>query len=257
MMNRESEDLGLEGKTAIITGASRGIGKAVAIGFANMGANVVVSSRRQEAVDALASEIREMGGTASGVKAHMGQVEDIEALVTQTENLYGGVDILVNNAATNPVFGPLLDADEKAFDKIMEVNVKGPLLLSQRVFPIMEKRGGGSMIQISSIGGVSPEPLLGLYSASKAALISLTKAMAKEWGAAGVRVNALCPGLVRTRFSAAIWQDPEILEASVGTQALPRMAEPEEIVGLAIFLASNASSYCTGGVFMADGGHTI
>ncbi len=257
MTNNEHRQFGLHGKTAIITGASRGIGKAIAIGLAKEGANVVVSSRRQEAVEELASEIQEMGGVALGVKAHMGQVEDMDILVEKTESMYGGVDILVNNAATNPVFGPLLETDEKAFDKIMEVNVKGPLLLSQRVFPIMEKRGGGSMIQISSIGGVSPEPLLGLYSASKAALISLTKAMAKEWGAAGVRVNALCPGLVRTRFSAAIWKSPEILEASVGMQALPRIAEPEEMVGLAVFLASNASSYCTGGIFMADGGHTI
>ena len=251
------EQFSLDGKVALITGASRGIGESMARGLAEAGAKIVISSRRQEAVSELAQQIVDSGGEALGVGAHVGQSEDLEHLVNETVQHFGAVDILINNAATNPIFGPILDADARAFDKIMDVNVKGPMLLSQRCFHLMQKRGGGSIINVSSIGGVSPEPLLGLYSASKAALISMTKAMAKEWGGAGVRVNALCPGLVKTRFSSAIWQNPEMLEASVGEQPLPRMAEPEEMVGMALFLASDASAYCTGGVYMVDGGHTI
>ena len=247
----------LDGKVALITGASRGIGESMARGLAQAGARVVISSRRQEAVDALAKQISADGGNAIGVAAHVGKTEDLEHLVHQVVSAFGTVDILINNAATNPVFGPILDADARAFDKIMDVNVKGPMLLSQMCFHLMAKNNGGSIINVSSIGGVSPEPLLGLYSASKAALISMTKAMAKEWGGAGVRVNALCPGLVKTRFSSAIWQNPEMLEASVGEQPLARMAEPDEMVGMALFLASDASAYCTGGVYMVDGGHTI
>jgi dehydrogenase/reductase SDR family protein 4 len=247
----------LKGKVAIITGASKGIGESTARGLAEAGAKVLVSSRKQEAVDEIAKSITAAGGTAAAFAAHAGSTSDLHALVDYAVKQFGGVDIIVNNAATNPVFGPIVNADEGVFDKIMAVNVKGPLELAKRAFPIMAERGGGSVINISSIGGVSPEPMLGIYSVSKAALISLTKVLAAEWGAAGVRVNVICPGLVKTKFSKALWEDPSNLQQFEGRLPLGRMATPDEIAPMALFLASDASSYCTGGVYLVDGGHTI
>ncbi len=247
----------LAGKVAIVTGASKGIGEAIAHGLAEFGARVVVSSRKQEGVDTVAAALKSTGLEATGVAAHMGYRDAVRHLVEKTRDLYGGLDIVVNNAATNPVYGPLLEMDDAAFDKILSVNVKGPLELAKRAHPLMVARGGGSIINISSIGGITPEPLLGLYSASKAALINLTKAMAQEWGRDGIRANVICPGLVQTKFSAALWQDQKVLQRIVGPLPLGRIAQPEEIVGLAVFLAGAASSYCTGAVFTVDGGHTI
>jgi len=217
----------------------------------------VLSSRKLESVETVAKSIREQGGEAVAVAAHVGDTAALRTLVERTVEAFGGIDIVVNNAATNPVYGPLLQADEGVFDKIMAVNVRGPLELAKLAHPHMVKRGGGSVINISSIGGISPEPLLGLYSVSKAALVSLTKVMAQEWGRDNVRANVICPGLVRTKFSAALWQNEQVLKEF--TQALPlgRIAEPEEMVGLALFLAGPAASYCTGGVYVADGGHIM
>jgi len=247
----------LAGKVAVVTGASRGIGEAIARGLAEFGARVVLSSRKQEGVEAVAEDIRQSGGEAAAVAAHMGETEAIGRLVEKTTALYGGVDVVVNNAAVNPVYGPLLEAGEEAFQKIMRVNVQGPLELARRLHPLMAARGGGSVINISSIGGISPEPDLALYSASKAALINLTRAMAREWGRDGIRANVICPGLVETKFSAALWQDEVVLQRFLGKVALGRIARPEEVAGLAIFLASPAGGYCTGGVFTVDGGTTI
>jgi dehydrogenase/reductase SDR family protein 4 len=246
----------LTGKTAIVTGASRGIGEAIARGLAEFGAQVVLSSRKQPAIEAVALDIRNGGGEAAAVAAHMGDRDAIRQLVDKTRELCGGVDILVNNAAVNPVYGSLLQATEEAFDKIMTVNVKGPLELARMAHPLMVQRGGGSIINISSIGGLHPEPLLALYSASKAALINLTKSMADEWGRDGIRANVICPGLVQTKFSAALWQDETVLQRFLGQVALGRIAQPEEVVGLALFLASAASGYCTGSVYTVDGGYT-
>ena len=187
----------------------------------------------------------------------MGDIAAIRDLVQRTCEMFGGLDIVVNNAATNPVYGPLLQNDDGVFDKIMAVNVKGPLELAKLAHPHMQRRGGGSIINVSSVGGLRPEPSLGLYSVSKAARLSLTKVMAQEWGRDGIRANAICPGLVRTKFSAALWQNEEVCKEFVRTVPLRRIAEPEEMVGLALFLASPASSYCTGAVFLADGGHTL
>lgn len=247
----------LNGKVAIVTGASKGIGEEIARGLAEFGAQVVVSSRKQEAVDEVVARFKEAGLQAAGIAAHVGDKEARKQLVARTIEIFGGVDILVNNAATNPVFGPVVDTDEGVFDKIMDVNVKAPFELAKLCYPSMAQRGGGSIINISSIGGISPEPFLGIYSVSKAALLSLTKVLAKEFGPAKIRVNAICPGLVQTKFSQALWVDPDVLNRFTEQLPIARMAQPEEMAPLAVFLAGEGASYCTGGVFIADGGHTI
>jgi len=244
----------LEGKTAIITGASKGIGAAIAHALADAGANVVVSSRKQEAVEAVAAEI---GGQALAVAANAGSTEDLQQLAERAVDQFGGIDIIVNNAAANPVFGPVEETEAWAYDKIMEVNVKGPFELCKLALPIMKERGGGAILNISSVGGLSPEHQLGIYSVSKAALISLTKVMAREWGQYGVRANAICPGLIKTKFSQALWSNEKILKYTLAQLPLPRIGTVEEVAGLALFLASPASAYCTGGVYTADGGYTI
>lgn len=246
----------LDGKIALVTGASKGIGEAIARGLAEFGARVVVSSRKQEAVDAVADAFKADGLDATAVAANMGSLEDIQALVDKTLEVYGGIDIIVNNAAANPVFGPVQNTDERAFDKIIEVNLKGPFELCKRAYPVLKKRGGGSIIHLSSIGGLKAEAGIGIYSASKAAIISLTQAMAQDWGADNIRVNAICPGLVKTKFSEALWNDGAILERFLKQIPLGRAGEPDDIAGLAVFLASDAGAYCSGGYYLVDGGYT-
>jgi NAD(P)-dependent dehydrogenase (short-subunit alcohol dehydrogenase family) len=246
----------LTGKVAVLTGASKGIGEAIARGLAEFGARVVLSSRKQEAVEAVAAAFRADGLDASAVAAHMGDAAGIRRLVDETIRLYGRIDVLVNNAATNPVYGPLLAADDAAFDKILDVNLKGPLAMARAAHPHLREHGG-SIINISSIGALSPEQGLGLYSVSKAALVSLTKVMAQEWGGDGIRVNAICPGLVQTKFSAALWQDQHTLERFLTHVPLGRIGQPDDVVGLAVYLASDAARYCTGAIFTLDGGYTI
>jgi NAD(P)-dependent dehydrogenase (short-subunit alcohol dehydrogenase family) len=257
MSNLSRQLFDLTGKVAVVTGASKGIGEAIARGLAAFGAQVVLCSRKQEAVDAAAQAIRDAGGQAAGVAAHVGDAEAVRLLVARAVELFGGIDVVVNNAAVSPVYGPLLEAPLEAFDKIMAVNVKGPLELARQAHSVLAGRGGGSIINVSSIGGLRPEPMLALYSASKAALISLTRAMAQEWARDGIRVNAVCPGLVHTKFSAALWQDPAVLRRFLDKIPLGRIAEPEEVVGLAVYLAGPASGYCTGAVFTVDGGLTM
>ena len=246
----------LTDKVAIVTGASKGIGEAIALQLAAAGAKVVVSSRKAEAVEAVADQITQAGGEASAFAANAGDISDLEALYKHTVDTYGGIDILVNNAAANPVFGPVTKTDAAVFDKIMDVNVKGPFELGKLCYRSMKERGGGSVINISSVGGISPEHFLGIYSVSKAALISLTKVMAKEWGVAGIRANVICPGLIKTKFSEALWSNEQIADSMVKQLPLPRIGTVEDISGLALFLASSASAYSTGAVFTADGGHT-
>jgi dehydrogenase/reductase SDR family member 4 len=247
----------LNNKVAIVTGASKGIGKAIALALAQQGAKVVISSRKQEAVAEVAQEFKQQGLEALAVAAHMGSLEQIDQLVEQTLAHWGGIDIIINNAAINPAYGPLQDTDSDLFDKIMQVNVKGPLELAKKAYPSMKSRGGGSVVNISSIEGITPGPGLGLYSVSKAALITLTKVQAREWGPDKVRSNVICPGLVKTKFSSALLSDEATFSHIMERQALPMLAEPEDIAGLALFLASDASAFCTGGVYMADGGYVI
>ena len=247
----------LEGKVAIVTGASKGIGEAIVKLYAAAGAKVVVSSRKLEAVEPIAHAIRSEGGEAIAVACHAGNIADIVNLVDVTVKHFGTIDILVNNAATNPVFGPVVNTDEDAFDKIMNVNVKGPFELAKRVYPFMKEKKSGSIINISSIGGLRPEHGLGIYSVSKAALISLTKVMAKEWGDDNIRANVICPGLIKTKFSEALWSNDKIMNVMMKMLPIKRVGTPEEIAALSLYLASDASAYSTGSVFTADGGFTI
>ncbi len=256
-MTRIKNQFNLEGKIAIITGSSKGIGKAIAHGLAENGATVVISSRDQSACDTVVSEFQADGLKAIGIACHIGKEEQRANLVSQTITKLGGVDILVNNAAINPVFGPIEDADEAIFDKIMDVNVKAPWMLSNKVMLSMKERGGGSIINLASVEALTPGMGLGLYSTSKAALLMLTKNQAKEWGKYGIRANTLCPGLIKTKFSAALWQNEKVLQKIEKTLPSGRMGMPEEMEGIVCLLASDAGAYMTGGVYTADGGYMI
>jgi dehydrogenase/reductase SDR family protein 4 len=247
----------LDGKVALITGSSKGIGEAIAFALGQAGARVVVSSRKQDAVEITAAQLRDQGIESMAIAANTGNMPELQHLVDAAVEHFGGIDIIVNNAATNPVFGPVEQTDASAFDKIMAVNVKGPFELAKYALSSMQSRGGGSIINISSIGGISPEPFLGIYSVSKSALVMLTKVMAKEWGHYGIRANVICPGLIKTKFSQALWGNEKLLQYVLQQLPAGRVGTVEEIAGLALFLASGASSYCTGAVFTADGGHTI
>ncbi len=247
----------LSGKVAIVTGASRGIGENIARGLAEFGAKVVLASRKQENVDQVAESMLRDGYDILPMACHVGSESDLQNLVEKTLEKYGGVDILINNAATNPVYSPIEDMSSVLFDKMMNINVKASFILSNLCLKSMKERGGGSIIHISSVEGIKPSHGLSLYSVNKAALIMLSKSQAKEWGAYKVRSNVICPGLVKTKFSSALWSNKEVLDHWNENIPLKRMAQPEEMVGLALFLASNASSYCTGSTFTADGGYLI
>jgi len=245
----------LDGKIALVTGASKGIGEAMARGLAEFGAKVVISSRKQDALDTVAGTFRADGLEAIGIAANMSSIEDIHHLVDKAVETYGGLDIIINNAAANPVFGPIQNTDERAFDKIIEVNLKGPFELCKKAYPILKQRGGGSIIHISSIGGLTPEADIGIYSVSKAAINNLTQAMAQDWGEDNIRVNAICPGLIKTKFSEALWSDDKILNRFIKQIPLGRAGTADDVAGLAVFLASDAAAYCSGGIYSVDGGY--
>jgi NAD(P)-dependent dehydrogenase (short-subunit alcohol dehydrogenase family) len=250
-------EFSLQGKVAVVFGASRGIGRAIALRFAQAGAKVVVSSRKLEGVQVVADEIVAAGGEALALQAHVGRSDEVEALVTQTVETFGRVDVAVNNAATNPHFGPLLTADEGQVDKILDVNLKGVFRGCKAVAPQMEKQGGGKIINIASVAGLRPGSGMGLYSISKAGVIMLTQVLAMELGPANIQVNAIAPGVIKTRFSRVLWQTPEIAEPTLRSLPLGRFGEPEEVAGLALYLASPASDYVTGAVFAVDGGQSV
>ena len=247
----------LDGKIALVTGGTRGIGKAIALAFARAGARVVAVSRKQDAVDAMVAELKAAGPDAGGIACNVSKEEEALDMVARAAAMFAGLDILVNNAAVNPVFGPVEDTTPGAFDKIIAVNVRAPFEIAKAARTHFLARGGGAIVNISSIGGVSPEPGLGIYSVSKAAIISLTQVLAKEWGKDNIRANAICPGLIKTDFSSALWQDEKILKHTMRAQAIGRIGQPEDIASLALFLASDAGAFCTGGVYMADGGYTV
>ena len=247
----------LSGRVAFITGASKGIGHAIARGLAMRGARVVISSRNSASIEAAAASLRDEDLDVSGIPCHVGKAEDIDHALDEVHRRYEQLDIVVNNAATNPIYGPIQDASEDAFDKIMSVNVKGPFLLCKKAYPYLKASRQPSIINISSVEAIRPDKGLGLYGISKAALSVMTQVMAKEWGPDGIRVNTICPGLVKTKFSEALWQNDVMMKHIEETLPLGRIAAPEEMVGLAVFLASSAASYCTGGVYLADGGYVV
>jgi dehydrogenase/reductase SDR family member 4 len=247
----------LTGKNAIVTGATRGIGLAIVRGFAEAGATVTLCGRKQETVDAALSELKSLEGKVHGVVAHVGKTEDVERLIAESEGKFGKVDVLVNNAGTNPYFGPIVDSDERAWDKTFEVNLKGPYVLSRILAKKMMQAGGGSIVNIASVAGLQAAPLQGIYSVTKAGLIMLTKVMARECGRKGVRVNCICPGVIKTHLSETLWKDEQRLKAFVANKSLGRIGDVEEIVGGALYFASDASSFATGAVLTIDGGMVI
>ena len=249
-------DFTLKGNVALITGASRGIGQSISVEFARAGADVVVVSRKLPDLEKVAEEIRKTGRKCLPVAAHMARMEEINNLVGKVKGEFGRIDILVNNAATNPTMASAMDVDERAWDSIMNLNLKGLFFLSQAVARLMKEKGGGKIINISSIAGITPD-LLPVYSISKAAVIMATKVMAQQWAQYKIRVNAIAPGLTKTRFSEALWNNPDILKMAMSKTPLARVADPEEMAGAAIYLASDASSYVTGQVIAIDGGTTI
>ena len=252
-----SERFDLQGRVAIVSGASRGIGKAIAAELAAAGAKVVLSSRRQAALDAAAEEIRAAGGAALGIAAHNGDKAALQRLVEQTVERFGRLDILVNNAATNPHFGTILEAEDSYWQKTIAVNLMGNLWLSQAAVKVMRASGGGKIINVSSVVGLNPGQFQGIYSITKAAVISLTKTLAMELGADGIQVNAIAPGLVQTKFAQALWGNPELRQQVITATPLGRIGQPDDIAGLALFLAAPASDFITGAVFIADGGLTL
>jgi NAD(P)-dependent dehydrogenase (short-subunit alcohol dehydrogenase family) len=244
----------LQGRAALVTGGSRGIGRAIAIALADAGARVAVSSRKAEACQAVVDEITGRGGTAVAIPGHAGRAEEITATVDGVMREFGRLDILVNNAATNPQFGLLVDTAESAFDKVNEVNVKGPWMFAREAHRAWMGANGGTILNIASIGGLKSEPFLGAYGATKAAIVSLTRTMAREMGGQNIRVNAIAPGLIRTDFARVLVETPEIHDRAVSATCIGRVGEPDEIASAALFLCSDAASYVTGTVLTVDGG---
>ena len=247
----------LADKVAVITGSSRGIGRAIAETMASLGAKVVISSRTAEVCELVAAEIRNRGGEAAVIPCNISRRPEVEHLVAETLKRWGRIDILVCNAAVNPVYGPLGQLNDKAFDKIMGANVKSNLWLCNLAIPGMADRGGGAVVIISSIAGLRGTSVIGGYGISKAADIALARNLAVEWGPKNVRVNCVAPGLVQTDFARALWENPEVLKRRNESTPLRRIGQPHEIGPVAAFLASPAASFITGQVIVADGGVTI
>ena len=255
-MNFSPDEFSLKGKVALVTGGSRGIGKAIAIGLANAGADVALASRKLPDLEEVAKEIKGTGRKSLAVAAHVGKLEEINNLVSKVKGEFGRIDILVNNAGTNPTMAAAIDIEERAWDSIMNLNLKGLFFLSQAVARVMKEQGGGKIINVASVAGITPD-ILPVYSISKAGVIMATKVMAQQWAQYNIRVNAIAPGLTRTRFSEALWSNPAIEQAVMDRTPLRRVAEPDEMVGAVIFLASDASSYVTGHILVVDGGAVI
>jgi NAD(P)-dependent dehydrogenase (short-subunit alcohol dehydrogenase family) len=247
----------IRGKVALITGSSRGIGKAIAVRMAEAGAKVVVSSRKPDACKAVVDDIRSAGGDAIAVACNIGDKAQLQSLVDSTVTAFGRIDILVCNAAVNPHYGPSQDIPDDAFEKILDCNVRSNHWLCQMTVPAMAERGDGAVIIISSVAGLHGSTAIGTYGISKAADMQLARNLALEWGASNVRVNCIAPGLVRTDFARALWENPATYEHVCARTPLRRIGEPDEIAGCALFLASPAARFLTGQTIVIDGGAQI
>jgi NAD(P)-dependent dehydrogenase (short-subunit alcohol dehydrogenase family) len=244
----------MEGKVALVTGASRGIGKEIARVFADAGADLAIASRKLEGLEAVAEEIKSTGKKVLCVPTHARKMEDLQNLVSKTMDAYGRIDVLVNNAATNPAMGLVVDTEESVYDQIIETNLKGYFMLSKMVGKVMQEQKAGNIVNISSAGGVSPAEGLGPYCISKAGINMLTRQMAMELGPFNIRVNAIAPRVVKTGFSKAIWANDKLMEKEFQFTPLKCFATPQEIAQTALFLASTATSYMTGHVLVMNGG---
>jgi NAD(P)-dependent dehydrogenase (short-subunit alcohol dehydrogenase family) len=257
----QSDLFDLSNKVAVITGSSKGIGRAIATALAEHGARVVISSRKPDPCAEVAADINarcaDHTGEAIALPANIGVKEELQALVDQTRAHWGQIDVLVCNAAVNPYYGPAMDIPDGAFDKIMSSNIKSNHWLCQMVVPEMIERKDGSIMIVSSVGGLKASTVIGAYNISKAADFALVRNLAAEYGPHNVRVNAIAPGLIRTDFARALWENPEILKAATSTTPLRRIGEPDELAGVAVYLASRAGSFATGQNFIVDGGQTI
>ncbi len=250
------DEFSLKGKVALVTGGSRGIGKEIAVGLAKAGADVALASRKLPDLEEVAKEIKAAGRKSMAVATHVGRLEEVKGLVEKVKDSFGKIDILINNAATNPTVDQAIDVEERAWDSIMNLNLKGLFFLSQAVARDMREHGGGKIVNVASTAGITPD-ILPIYSISKAGVIMATKVMAQQWAQFNIRVNAIAPGLTKTKFSEFLWGNKDILPAAMQGTPLRRIAEPQEMVGAVIFLASDASSYVTGQVIAVDGGLTI
>lgn len=247
----------MQGKTAIVTGSSRGIGRAIALAYARAGARVVITSRKADACDAVVKEIEAEGGQAIAIACNISRKEQIAALVERTEAAFGPADVLVCNAAVNPFYGPMSEIGDDAFAKVLNVNILSNVWLANRVAAKMAERGGGSIVIISSIGGLVGSRTLGAYAISKAADMQLARNLAVEWGKQGIRANCIAPGLVKTDFAKALWDNPKTLAAALDASPLHRIGEPDDIAGAALLLGSEAGRFITGTTIVVDGGATI
>ena len=250
--------LSLEGKVALVTGGSRGLGRAMVLGLAKAGADVVIASRKLESCEQVAEDVRAMGRRALPVSAHAGRMESLDALLEQTYDAFGRLDVLINNAGTNPVTAGLSDLTPELFQKVFEVNTKGPWYLASRAAPRMAEHGGGSIINVISVGGLKPPAYQGFYAGSKAALHAMTKVMAAEWASMGIRVNAIAPGSFHSdMLDAALKILPGYEEGSRNASLQKRIAETDEIIGPVMYLASDMSKFTTGATLVADGGYLV
>jgi NAD(P)-dependent dehydrogenase (short-subunit alcohol dehydrogenase family) len=247
----------LEGKVALITGSTKGIGLSIAEALSQSGAKVVISSRKEDKCNQVAAAINDAGGEAIAVPCNISHKEQLQVLVDTTLEKWGHIDVLVCNAAVNPYYGPLADISEEAYDKIMDTNVKSNLWLCNMVLPQMAEHKDGAVIIVSSIGGLKGNAKLGAYGLSKAADMQLARNLAVEWGHANIRANCIAPGLVRTDFAKALWDNPEGLKRAIASYPIGRLGEPEDIAGAAVFLATQAGSFVTGQTLVVDGGTTI
>ena len=247
----------LTGKVALVTGASRGIGEAIASLLAEQGAHVIVSSRKIDGCQVVADAIVAAGGSAEAFACHVGNMEDIEAVFSHIKAKHGKLDILVNNAAANPYFGDILDTDLAAYTKTVDVNVRGYFFMSVQGGRMMREAGGGTIVNTASVNALQPGPFQGIYSITKAAVVNMTKAFAKECAVHGIRVNALLPGITKTKFAGALFHNEDIYKEAMSNVPMGRHAEPNEMAGTVLYLVSDASSYTTGECIVVDGGITI